>query len=110
MCGSWTLPFIAVPLAPSGKHVRQIALGVLGFSEGLRWNRSQLLLWKKGLALVVKTPAVCLDVVEPHKAGPAGVGLRERENRRGDTSIGAEDPAGQRNHTIQLLVLNEDAP
>ena len=61
------------------------------------------------LALVVERPAIGLHVVEPDVVGAAGVGLGEEQDGGGDTGVGPEGAAGQRDNGVQLLLFDEHA-
>src|SRR5262249_633239 len=105
--GTRALALSPVPLLPPRQHVRQIVLPVPLSAERLRWHGAELVLGQERLAFVVEAPAVGIYVVEPHVVSPAGVCLGEQQDSCGDTGVGLERTAGQRDDGVELLLLDE---
>ena len=59
-------------------------------------------------ALVVEREAIGLHVVEPDVVGAAAVGLGEEQDGGGDARIRSKHATRQRDHGIQLLLLDQD--
>ena len=72
-----------------------------------RRHRAELVLGQQRRALVVERQAVGVHVVEPDVVRAAGVGLGEEQDGGGDAGVGLEHAAGQRDHGVELLVLDQ---
>jgi len=99
--------FRPVPLLPAHQHVGQIVLVVLGLAEFRLGRRPLLVLRQERLALVVEREPVGLHVVKPDEIGSADARLGEDEDGGRDAGVGAENARGQRDHGLELVVLDQ---
>ena len=89
----------------SGRARRAVVLGVFGGCEF--GGYAEFLFGQERRALVIEAPAVGVHVVEPDVVGAAGVGLGEEQDRSRNARVGLENAAGQGDHGVELLVLDE---
>src|SRR5947207_2572877 len=81
LSGPEAFALYGVALAPAGQDVGEVVLGVLLFAERSSEDGAEFLVAEERHALVVETPTVGVDVVEPDCVGAAGVRFREEQNR-----------------------------
>src|SRR5271163_4742377 len=61
------------------------------------------------MALVVERPTISLDIVEPDVVRTTRVGPGEEQNCRRYSCVGTEGSAGQRDHCVEVLLLDQQA-
>lgn len=87
---------------PTGRARREVVAKVLVVGKGERTTDGPNVLGQQRSPLVVETPPIRLDVVEPHVVRAARVGAGEEEDGGGDTGIRAERPRGKLDDSVEL--------
>src|SRR5262245_8925862 len=104
---SGSLSFSFRSVLPTSQHVWQVVLCVFVSGQPFLGSRTELFVWQQWRSLVVQTPAVRVQVVEPNEVCATGVCLRERQNGGCNTCVWAEHATWQRNHSVKLLVFDQ---
>lgn len=105
-CGG-ILSIFTIPLSPFFQNLGQVVFRVFPGVERGGGNGAEFFVGQERRAFVIEAPAIGFEIVEEDVIGAAGVGFCEDEDGGGDARVGLEDAAGQGDHGIEFLLLDE---